>query len=171
MNSTSYDLIGLCNFIQTRGTLIFACHSSFGVPPFGFLMLSLLPVQRAAASIVLLSLVFLVCSSLNVRRTTRNRGGRALFAQPKQYEVCQSPGCLADGSNVALVSMQALVLVAQDDVFVQKGDCVSLCGNGPIVVCGNKKMRKMSSTSKLVELIFGDTELTCLLYTSPSPRD
>ncbi|KAL3933068.1 MAG: hypothetical protein SGBAC_010561 [Bacillariaceae sp.] len=45
--------------------------------------------------------------------------------------------------------------VAPSDILVKPGDCVSLCGNGPIALEGNKKYRKVSEV-KLIELLFGE---------------
>ena len=69
------------------------------------------------------------------------------------FEVCLSPGCVADGAKEALEKMQALAAP-----FVKAGVCCSLCGNGPIVLdqSNNKKYRKVTTDEKLVEILFGE---------------
>jgi len=47
------------------------------------------------------------------------------------YEVCLSPGCMADGARQTLEKLQAL---APPDVIVKAGTCNSICGNGPVVL-------------------------------------
>jgi len=74
----------------------------------------------------------------------------------KSYEICISPGCVADGADQLLSKMQAF---APSNISVKPGDCCSLCGNGPIVLEGNKKYRKVSDV-KLVELLFGEEGMT-----------
>eukprot|EP00980_Cylindrotheca_fusiformis_P016525 scaffold4949_cov134-Cylindrotheca_fusiformis.AAC.4 len=68
------------------------------------------------------------------------------------FEVCMSPGCVADGAEDTLSMMLAL---APPDVGIKPGVCCSLCGNGPIILEGNRKIRKVSQ-SKVVTLLFGD---------------
>jgi tetratricopeptide (TPR) repeat protein len=46
------------------------------------------------------------------------------------YEVCLSPGCIADGASQTLEKLQAL---APPNVIVKAGSCSSLCGNGPVL--------------------------------------
>lgn len=75
-----------------------------------------------------------------------------LLRTAKTYEICISPGCVADGADQLLSKMQAL---APSEMMVKPGDCVSLCGNGPIALEGNKKYRKVSEV-KLIELLFGE---------------
>jgi len=62
--------------------------------------------------------------------TTATNSGRVI------YEVCLSPGCIADGAEATFSKLQA---IAPAGVEIKKGDCCSLCGNGPIVMCPNKK--------------------------------
>lgn len=73
------------------------------------------------------------------------------------YEICMSPGCVADGADRLLSKMKAL---APLDVSVKPGGCVSLCGNGPIVLDGNNKKNRKVSDKKLVELLFGEGGMT-----------
>ena len=47
------------------------------------------------------------------------------------YEVCLSPGCIADGASQTLEKLQAL---APPNGIVKAGSCSSQCGNGPILV-------------------------------------
>lgn len=68
------------------------------------------------------------------------------------YEICLSPGCVADGAGETLSRMRAL---APPDVLVKPGVCCSLCGNGPVVLEGSKQIRKVSG-SKIIDLLFGD---------------
>ena len=82
----------------------------------------------------------------------------AAFSQqhePVSYEVCTSPGCLADGARETINKMQAL---APPGVIVKPGDCCSLCGNGPIVMkTGGKYVSKnknvKSDSNKLLDLL------------------
>ena len=67
-------------------------------------------------------------------------------------EVCLSPGCLADGAQDTLQKLQALI--PQDgNVEVKRGVCCSLCGNGPVVLNGNQKIRKVSSSDKILKIL------------------
>jgi hypothetical protein len=68
------------------------------------------------------------------------------------YEICLSPGCVADGADETLSRMHAL---APPDVIIKPGACCSLCGNGPIVLEGSKKIRKVSG-KKIIDMLFGD---------------
>jgi hypothetical protein len=68
------------------------------------------------------------------------------------YEICLSPGCVADGADETLSRMRAL---APPDVIIKPGVCCSLCGNGPIVLEGSKKIRKVSE-KKIIDMLFGD---------------
>jgi tetratricopeptide (TPR) repeat protein len=72
------------------------------------------------------------------------------------YEVCLSPGCVADGAEETLAKMQALA--PPNRIIVKSGVCCSLCGNGPVVLdeSNNKKYRKVSKDEKLVEILFGE---------------
>ncbi|KAG7354679.1 hypothetical protein IV203_004035 [Nitzschia inconspicua] len=76
-------------------------------------------------------------------------------------EVCLSPGCLADGAQLTLQKLQALS--DGSNIKVQKGVCCSLCGNGPVVLNGNNKIRKVSSDDKILKLLGSDDQ-------SPDPR-
>lgn len=66
-------------------------------------------------------------------------------------EVCLSPGCLADGARLTLQKLQALS--DGNKIRVQKGVCCSLCGNGPVVLNGNQKTRKVTSDDKILKLL------------------
>lgn len=85
-------------------------------------------------------------------------------------EVCLSPGCVADGAEHTLLGLRTLLSFSSSatlsdkgeekkdlpSVVVKAGDCVSLCGNGPIVICnGVKKVKQVNSASKMSELLFG----------------
>lgn len=69
-------------------------------------------------------------------------------------EVCLSPGCLADGAQATLQKLQALS--NGKNIKVQKGVCCSLCGNGPVVLNRNQKIRKVSSNDKILKLLPDD---------------
>jgi hypothetical protein len=79
-----------------------------------------------------------------------------------EYEVCLSPGCVADGATATLEKLQAL---APPNVIVKGGGCSSACGNGPIVIRSstntgsttNKKTFRRISTDKIYGL-FADNE-------------
>ncbi|CAJ1948929.1 unnamed protein product [Cylindrotheca closterium] len=77
----------------------------------------------------------------------------SLLKNAKTYEICISPGCVADGADQLLSKMQAL---APSHVSVKPGDCCSLCGNGPIVLDGNNKKHRKVNDVKLIELLFGE---------------
>jgi hypothetical protein len=69
-------------------------------------------------------------------------------------EVCLSPGCLADGAQVTLLKLQALLSDGASTTTVVKGVCCSLCGNGPVVVLnGNRKIRQVNSNDKILKLL------------------
>jgi tetratricopeptide (TPR) repeat protein len=86
------------------------------------------------------------------------------------YEVCLSPGCIADGASQTLEKLQAL---APPNVVVKAGSCSSLCGNGPVLVAHSsgannnehpkinekvmKKHRKVSG-AKILDLLQGNNE-------------
>jgi tetratricopeptide (TPR) repeat protein len=88
------------------------------------------------------------------------------------YEVCLSPGCIADGASQTLEKLQAL---APPNVIVKAGSCSSLCGNGPVLVVHSssgtdnndppnmnkkvvtKKHRKVSG-AKILELLEGNDQ-------------
>jgi hypothetical protein len=74
------------------------------------------------------------------------------------YEVCLSPGCIADGAQVTLQKLQALVPYSSSSTTrycVKAGVCQSLCGNGPIVrsAVTNRKTRQVSSDDKMLKLL------------------
>ncbi|KAG7358702.1 hypothetical protein IV203_015291 [Nitzschia inconspicua] len=71
-------------------------------------------------------------------------------------EVCLSPGCLADGAQLTLQKLQALS--DGSNIKVKKGVCCSLCGNGPVVLIGNIKIRKVSSDDKILKLLGSDDQ-------------
>jgi tetratricopeptide (TPR) repeat protein len=91
------------------------------------------------------------------QRTSSSTTTLLLFdAKMTTYEVCLSPGCVADGAESTLLKMQAL---APPNLCVQGGVCCSLCGNGPVVFGDdNKKHRKVSET-KLLSLLYGEEGL------------
>jgi len=66
------------------------------------------------------------------------------------FQVCLSPGCVADGAHKTLDKLQA---VAPPEVNVVAGTCESLCGNGPVVIqpCDKKKVvhRRISGDALL----------------------
>lgn len=84
------------------------------------------------------------------------------------YEVCLSPGCIADGASQTLEKLQAL---APPNVIVKAGSCSSFCGNGPVLVVHSssvgadddppkvvtKKHRKVSG-AKILEMLQGNDE-------------
>jgi tetratricopeptide (TPR) repeat protein len=85
------------------------------------------------------------------------------------YEVCLSPGCIADGASQTLEKLQAL---APPNVIVKAGSCSSMCGNGPVLVVHSsssgaddnddkkvvtKKHRKVSG-AKILSLLEGNDE-------------
>ena len=81
----------------------------------------------------------------------------ALYGKQEQtaitYEVCLSPGCLADGAQSTLDQLMSL---APPGVDVKPGVCCSLCGNGPVVmdeVNGKKYRKVVSRTAKLMDLV------------------
>jgi hypothetical protein len=101
--------------------------------------------------------MFLNLASLVVFLTAARSGNKRtpstlLFDAKITYEVCLSPGCVADGAESTLLKMQAL---APPSLCVQGGVCCSLCGNGPVVFDDNKRHRKVSET-KLLSLLYGD---------------
>ena len=53
-----------------------------------------------------------------------------MLSQNKSFQVCLSPGCVADGACDTLDKLRA---VAPPEVEVGAGTCESLCGNGPVV--------------------------------------
>lgn len=66
--------------------------------------------------------------------TGSTKSGRDSSLQPPielvRYQVCQSPGCLADGAKETLERLQAL---APPNVIVETGSCFSACGHGPVI--------------------------------------
>ena len=81
----------------------------------------------------------------------------ALSAKQEQttitYEVCLSPGCLADGAQSTLNQLMSL---APPGVEVKPGVCCSLCGNGPVVLddANGKKYKKVvARTAKVLDLV------------------
>jgi tetratricopeptide (TPR) repeat protein len=76
------------------------------------------------------------------------------------YEVCLSPGCIADGASLTLEKLQAL---APPNVIVKAGSCSSFCGNGPVLAVLSEdnlkvmKHRKVKG-AKILELMQGDTD-------------
>lgn len=69
--------------------------------------------------------------------------------EPVVYQVCMSPGCLADGARH---TYDKLVALAPPHVQVQAGSCHSLCGNGPVVDAHQKRLRKVSGP-KVLDLL------------------
>jgi tetratricopeptide (TPR) repeat protein len=68
--------------------------------------------------------------SSHIRMKVKSDGGIQLPELIK-YEVCLSPGCMADGAKATLERLQAL---APPNVIVQPGRCSSACGHGPVVL-------------------------------------
>jgi hypothetical protein len=83
------------------------------------------------------------------KQTRASLSSSALLGQ-KMYEVCLSPGCIADGAQVTLDKLQAL---APPGVSVKPGVCCSLCGNGPVVLEGENKKHRRVSGKKLLDLL------------------
>jgi hypothetical protein len=77
----------------------------------------------------------------------------------KIYEICLSPGCLADGAELTLQKMQALAPYSTSVCNVKAGVCQSLCGNGPIILNNetNQKIRKVTNDDKILKLLDIDT--------------
>ncbi|KAL3910250.1 MAG: hypothetical protein SGILL_007767 [Bacillariaceae sp.] len=84
-------------------------------------------------------------------------------------EVCLSPGCIADGAQDTLQKLQALI-PERSSMTVQKGVCCSLCGNGPVVLNGNQKIRKVSSNDKILKLLLQSDGNADGVDSSPSSR-
>lgn len=67
-----------------------------------------------------------------------------LATPPKEntvsFQVCLSPGCVADGAHKTLDKLQAL---APPQVEISAGTCESLCGNGPVVSQCSKEKNKI----------------------------
>ena len=58
-------------------------------------------------------------------------------------EVCQSPGCIADGGEATFKKCMAYAPPLRPDLIqVQKGGCVSACGNGPVIRINEQKVYK-----------------------------
>jgi hypothetical protein len=77
----------------------------------------------------------------------------------KIYEICLSPGCIADGAELTLQKIQALAPYSTSVCKVKAGVCQSLCGNGPIVLNNetNQKIRKVTNDDKILKLLDIDT--------------
>lgn len=56
------------------------------------------------------------------------------------FQVCLSPGCVADGAHKTLDKLQAL---APPQVDISPGTCESLCGNGPVVSSESSEAKRM----------------------------
>lgn len=75
-----------------------------------------------------------------------------------KYEVCLSPGCLADGAQQTLDKLQAL---APPGNLVVPGVCCSLCGNGPVVMSPNEKTttkHRRVRNKKIFDLFLDESE-------------
>lgn len=75
-----------------------------------------------------------------------------------KYEVCLSPGCIADGAEATLRKMQAL---APPGVLVEPGVCCSFCGNGPVVMTPEGKTPakfKKVKGDKILDLLLADDQ-------------
>mmetsp|Transcript_14009 Transcript_14009/g.31777 ORF Transcript_14009/g.31777 Transcript_14009/m.31777 type:complete len:222 (+) Transcript_14009:92-757(+) len=82
---------------------------------------------------------------------------------PSSLSVCLSPGCKADGAELALEKLKAL---APPHVTVEGGPCRSFCGSGPVVVSDsptgvNGKMKtvphkRISSEERIIDLLYSD---------------
>lgn len=72
----------------------------------------------------------------------------------RTFEVCLSPGCLADGAEDLLSTMQA---ISPPNFEFKAGVCCSLCGNGPIILdeTANRKYKK-ATEKKLLDILFED---------------
>lgn len=93
---------------------------------------------------------------LNTRRTKSSNSYLTLDAT--RYEVCMSPGCMADGASSTLQKLQALVPPGDE---VVEGVCCSLCGNGPIVMTPTEKMitkHRRTKGAKLLEILSQDKQ-------------
>ena len=75
-------------------------------------------------------------SQPNANNNAATTGAAAATTTTIVYEVCLSPGCIADGAKATFQKLQAL---APAGVEVKEGGCSSLCGNGPVVMCPNAK--------------------------------
>ena len=75
------------------------------------------------------------------------------------FQVCLSPGCIADGAHQTLAKLQAL---APPGVEIGKGTCESLCGKGPIVTqpvgYKNKVIHRRISGDALLDLLSNSIE-------------
>lgn len=75
------------------------------------------------------------------------------------YEVCLSPGCIADGAKETLQKLQAL---APPGNLVMPGVCCSLCGNGPVVmnpgVKTTTKHRRVKD-KKILDLLLSEEDI------------
>jgi hypothetical protein len=86
-------------------------------------------------------------------------------------EVCLSPGCLADGAQVTLQKIEALLADGTSTRKVVKGVCCSLCGNGPVVVLnGNRKIRQVNNNDKILKLLTIDSNDDDYVDKSDHPR-
>lgn len=73
-----------------------------------------------------------------------------------RYEVCLSPGCIADGAKESLAKLQAL---APPGCLVTEGVCCSLCGNGPVVMSPTEKATtkyRRVKGQKILDLLLND---------------
>jgi tetratricopeptide (TPR) repeat protein len=100
----------------------------------------------------LISAILFMCGSVERRSLSRTS-----LLNANTYEVCLSPGCIADGAEDTLLKLQAL---SPSGIIVKEGGCCSLCGNGPVVLdeANNKKYRKVSE-KKLLDILFGQEDL------------
>lgn len=73
------------------------------------------------------------------------------------FDVCLSPGCMADGAAATIVKLRAL---APPNIVVRKGSCSSACGNGPIVI--RKSLATKGETGQTYRKITGDKILQLL---------
>jgi tetratricopeptide (TPR) repeat protein len=115
---------------------------------------------RSLATTMFLGNIFTLFHFLTGDRPSSNSNIQGVIAQTSSslrdalltYEICLSPGCVADGADETLSRMHAL---APPDAIIKPGVCCSLCGNGPIVLEGSKKIRKVSE-KKIIDMLFGD---------------
>jgi hypothetical protein len=120
--------------------------------------------MRAPAPLLLHILPFLLATE---RRTSQPpASSRELIV----YQVCLSPGCVADGAEDTLERFQAM---APPHIIIEAGVCSSLCGNGPVVLMnppehGDAAMKKKTPAVRHRK-VKGDKILELLC--APPPTD
>lgn len=124
-------------------------------------LLPTLPIVLSIRDLQLRPLMFLnVISVWLFLATNPSRRERSFSSSPlsveNTWEVCLSPGCVADGAKATLEKLQSL---APPDLTVIPGVCCSLCGNGPVVMDQNNKKYRRISGQKLLDLLFEEQEM------------